>query len=142
MKISTPKECPKKRRRKKALIKIRSKLRYTEEKLLERAKEMVNLKKRRERMAKRKQVIVNMEARKIQKTKRGHQRTIPNISQRRHYKPHWMLQKNKTSLTAVTWSDQIDLSWIKPYNDVATRQGGCHLSEYTYIGSDSNNGQG
>ena len=35
------------------------------------------------------------------------------------------------SLTAVTWSD-----WIKPYDDVATRRGGCHWSEYTCIGSD------
>ena len=32
-------------------------------------------------------------------------------------------------LTAVTWSDQIDLRSIKPYNDVATRRGGCHLSQ-------------
>ena len=39
MKTSTPKESPKKRnRRKKTLSKLRSKLRYTEEKLLERTK--------------------------------------------------------------------------------------------------------
>ena len=25
------------------------------------------------------------------------------------------------TMIAVTWSDQIGLSWIKPYNDVATR---------------------
>ena len=49
---------------------------------------MVNLKKRLKRLemvAKRKQVIVNMEGREVQKknTKRGHQRTLPNNSQRR-----------------------------------------------------------
>ena len=71
MKTSTPKESPKKRnRRKKTEEQCRSKLRYTEEKLLERTKEMVNLKKRlkrREMMAKRKRVIVNMEGREVQK---------------------------------------------------------------------------
>jgi deoxyribodipyrimidine photolyase len=82
MKTSTPKESPKKRnRRKKTLSKLRSKLRYTEKKLL------VNLKKRLKRlemMAKRKQVIDIMEGREVQKktTKRG-QRTSLNNSQRR-----------------------------------------------------------
>ena len=54
-----------------------------------------------------------------------------------------VFRSNFTRLThtAVTWSDQIDLSWIKPYNDVATRRGGCHLSEYTCIGSDLKNGR-
>lgn len=89
MKTSTPKESPKKRkRRKKTQSKLRLKLRYTEEKLLERTKEMVNLKKRLKRlemMAKRQQAIVNMEGREVQKktAKRGHQRTLPNNSQRR-----------------------------------------------------------
>lgn len=60
------------KRRKKRLSKLMGKLRHTEKKLLDRTKEIVNLKKRLTRLEKRekKQVLVNMEGREVHKKTR------------------------------------------------------------------------
>ncbi|KAI4829768.1 hypothetical protein KUCAC02_001438 [Chaenocephalus aceratus] len=87
--MSTPKKLHKNRsKRKKTLSRLRSKLRHTEEKLLERTNEMVNLRKRLKRlenMPKRKQAFCSNEGREVQKNvaKRGPQRTLACNSKRR-----------------------------------------------------------
>lgn len=73
------------KKRKITISKLRAKLRNTEEKLLDRTKEILNIRKKLRRLEKRekKQGLVNMEGREAKKKARKRDRILLHNSQRR-----------------------------------------------------------